>query len=76
MSVRTVGLNSLDVKSSARKLMAQHVFAPLSVTVSDGHDYGLQDALLPHVTLVQARAAWTHLPTSLAAMVVDERDHF
>lgn len=75
MSVRAVGLNSLDVKSSARKLRAQHVFDSLSVTVSDGYDYGLQDVLLPHVTLVQARAAWTHLPTSLAAVVVDERDH-
>ena len=46
-----------------------------TVAVSDGRGYGLQELLRPHVTLSHARAAWTRLPTSLAAVVIDEREH-
>jgi hypothetical protein len=55
--------------------MAEHVFDHVSVAVSDGRGYGLQELLRPHVTLSHARAAWTRLPTSLAAVVIDEREH-
>jgi hypothetical protein len=75
MSAHPVGPEKLDVAPSRRKLMAEHVFDHVSVTVSDGRGYGLQDLLRPHVTLSHARAAWTRLPTSLAAVVINEREH-
>ena len=75
MSVHPVGPEKLNVEPSSRKLMAEHVFDHVSVAVSDGRGYGLQELLRPHVTLSHARAAWTQLPTSLAAVVIDEREH-
>ena len=75
MSVHPVGPEKLDVEPSSRKLMAEHVFDHVSVAVSDGRGYGLQELLRPHVTLSHARAAWTRLPMSLAAVVIDEREH-
>ena len=75
MSAYPVGPEKLDVEPSRRKLTAEHVFDLVSVTVSDGRGYGLQDMLRPHVTLSHARAAWKRLPTSLAEVVIDEREH-
>ena len=75
MSVHPVGPEKLDVEPSSRKLMTGHMFYHVSVAVSDCRDYGLQELLRPHVTLSQARAAWTRPPTSLAAVVIDEREH-
>src|SRR5438132_6001523 len=75
MSVHPVGPEKLNVEPSSRKLMAEHVFDHVSFAVSDGRGYVIQVLLRPHVTLSHARAAWTRLPTSLAAVVIDEREH-
>ena len=69
MSVHPVGPEKLDVEPSRRKLMAEHVFDHVSVAVSDGRGYGLQELFRPHVTLSHARAAWTRHPMSLAAEI-------
>lgn len=63
------------VKSTSRKLLSERLLAQVSVTVSDGRQYGLEENLRPSVTLSQARAAWKPLATSLAAAVIDEREH-
>jgi len=62
------------VKSTSRKLSSARLLAQVSVTVSDGREYGLEEKLRPSVTLSQARAAWKPLVTSLAAAVIDERE--
>jgi len=63
------------VKSSGRKLSSERLLAQVPVTVSDGREYGLEEKLRPSVTLSQARAAWKPLATSVAAAVIDEREH-
>ena len=75
MPPHPVGPEKLDVEPSHRKLAAEHLFDHVSVTVSDGRGYGLQDLLHPHVTLSHTRALWKPLPLSLAAVVIDEREH-
>lgn len=63
------------VKSTGRKLSSEYLLAQESVTVSDGRGYGLEEKLRPSVTLSQARAAWKPLAMSLAAAVIDDREH-
>ncbi len=50
MSAHPVGPEKLDVEPSSRKLMAEHAFDHVSVAVSDGRGYGLQELLRPDVT--------------------------
>jgi len=75
MAAHPVRVEKLAVKSSGRKLMSAHLFEHVAVTVSDGGEYGLQEMLRPQVTLSHARAAWKWMGTSLAAVVVEEREH-
>lgn len=75
MAAHPVRLETLAVKSSGRKRTSTHLFEQVAVTISDGGEYGLQEMLRPQVTLSHARAAWTRMDTSLAAVVIDERDH-
>ncbi len=65
--------NTLRVTPSARKANARQQLARLSVSWSDGTDYGLQAALLPDVTLAEAREALQALPHSLAEAVLEAR---
>lgn len=75
MAAHPVGPEKLDVEPSRRERKAGHAFDLAAVTVSDGRGYGLDDMLRPDVTLSHARAAWKRLPMSLAAVVIDEREH-
>jgi hypothetical protein len=45
----------------------------LSLKVSDGHDYGLENVTLPGVTSAQAREAFKTLSGSLTQAIVDTR---
>lgn len=64
-----------SIKPSARKLAARGQLKRLDLKMSDGQDYRLEEALLPGVTLAQARQALKAVPGSLAQAVVDERQH-
>lgn len=74
MATHSVKQKSLVVNPSSRKLNAAQLFERVTVTVSDGSEYGLHELVLPQATLSQARAAWKRRDTSLAAVVIDERD--
>ena len=76
MATHPVRLETPAVKSSRRKRTSAHLFEQVAVTISDGGEYGLQEMLRPQITLAHARAAWTQqMDRSLAAVVVDEREH-
>lgn len=66
---------TISIKPSARKLAARGQLERLALKMSDGQDYRLQEALLPGVTLAQARTALEAVPGSLAQAVVDERQN-
>ncbi|BFU92189.1 MAG: hypothetical protein NTAFB01_33760 [Nitrospira sp.] len=61
------------MKLSARKAGARGQLERLGLKVSEGHDYRLEDALLPGVTSTQAREALRAVSGSLAQAIVDER---
>ncbi len=64
---------SVLLKPSARKTSVRSQLERLGLKVSEGHDYRLEDALLPGVTSVQAREALKAVSGSLAQAIVDER---
>jgi hypothetical protein len=66
---------TVSIQPSARKLAARGQLDRLALKMSDGHDYRLEEALLPGVTLAQAREALKAVPGSLAQVAVDERQH-
>lgn len=61
------------IHPSARKIRAGQALQRLAVAVSDGAEYGLEDAVLPHATLADARRALQDVPDSLAKAVIEER---
>ncbi len=61
------------MKPSARKAAARGQLEQLGLKVSDGHDYRLEDALLPGVTSAEAREALKAVSGSMAEVIVDER---
>lgn len=63
----------VPVQPSARKVRARRELQRLAVTVSDGTAYGLGEAVLPNVTLADARRALERLPKSLTQTILDER---
>ncbi len=73
MTVGRSQLNTVKVEPSARKQAARRQLTGLSVKVSDGTDYGLQETLLPDVSLADAREALKEVPESLAHAVIEER---
>ena len=73
MAVHRSQPNTVKVEPSARKKEARRQLTGLSVKVSDGTDYGLQEILLPDVTLANAREALRKVPESLARAVIEER---
>ncbi|MBX3329940.1 MAG: hypothetical protein KF722_06040 [Nitrospira sp.] len=64
---------AVPIKPSARKAAARGQLERLGLKVSDGHDYRLEDALLPGITSTQAREALKAVSGSLAQTIVDER---
>lgn len=75
MATRPVKPETLAGESSSKKLKAAHLFEQVAVAVSDGSEYGLHELLRSQATLSQARAAWKPMNRSLAAVVIDEREH-
>ena len=73
MSHESAQSKVIEATPSARKLRARQQFERLSLKVSDGLEYGLQEALLPNVGLTHAREALKALPQSLAQTVMEER---
>lgn len=65
--------SSVSIKPSARKIAVRGQLEQLGLKVSDGHDYRLEDALLPGVTSAQACEALKAVSGSLAQAIVDER---
>ncbi len=63
----------MRVTPSARNTNARQQLERLSVSWSEGTDHGLQEALLPDVTLAEAREVLKALPHSLAASVLEAR---
>ena len=63
------------MKPSARKTAVRGQLERLGLKVSDGHDYRLEDALLPGITVAQARQAMKAVSGSMAEVIVDERRH-
>lgn len=68
-----VSSRAASVKPSGRKIAARGQLTQLGLKVSDGHDYRLEDALLPGITSAQAREVLKSVSGSLAQTVVDER---
>ena len=64
---------AVSIKPSARKAAARGQLERLGLKVSDGHDYRLEDALLPGITSAQAREALKAVSGSMADVIVDER---
>ncbi|MDC8448389.1 MAG: hypothetical protein LV473_08520 [Nitrospira sp.] len=64
---------AVPIKPSVRKAAARGQLERLGLKVSDGHDYRLEDALVPGVTSTQAREALKTVSGSLAQTIVDER---
>lgn len=64
---------NISIKPSARKAAVRSQLERLGLKVSDGHDYRLEDALLPGITSAQAREALKDVSESLAQTIVDER---
>lgn len=61
------------MKPSARKMAACAQLERLGLKVSDGHDYRLEDALLPGITSAQAPEVLKAVSGSMAETIVDER---
>lgn len=70
-----VSSRAASVKPSGRKTAARDQLTRLGLKVSDGHDYRLEDALLPGITSAQAREVLKSVSGSLAQTIVDERRH-
>jgi hypothetical protein len=68
-----VSSRAVPVKPSGRKIAARGQLTQLDLKVSDGHDYRLEDALLPGITSAQAREVLKSVSGSLAQTIVDER---
>ncbi|MBS0181740.1 MAG: hypothetical protein JSS39_05010 [Nitrospira sp.] len=64
---------AVPIKPSDRKAAARGQLERLGLKVSDGHDYRLEDALVPGVTSTQAREALKAVSGSLAQAIIDER---
>jgi len=73
MSMSRVSSSAVSMKPSARKVAASGQLKRLDLKVSDGHDYRLEDALLPGITSAQALEALKTVTGSLAQTIVDER---
>jgi hypothetical protein len=75
MSVPHARPNRREVELSNKKRNGASLFDHVSVVVSDGTEYGLEQMLQPLVTLSHARAIWKGPSLSLTATIIDERDH-
>lgn len=64
---------AVPIKPSARKAAVRGLLKRLGLKVSAGHEYWLEEALLPSITSAQAREALKAVSGSLAQTVVDER---
>jgi hypothetical protein len=64
---------NISTKPSARKAAVRGQLERLGLKVSAGHEYQLEDALLPSSTSAQAREALKAVSGSLAQTIVDER---
>jgi len=65
--------SAVSIKPSARKAAMRGQLEQLGLKVSDGHDYQLEDTLVPGVTSVEAREALKAVSGSMAEAIVDER---
>jgi len=70
-----VSSRDASVKPSGRKATARGQLTRLGLKISDGHDYRLEDALVPAITQAQAREVLKSVSGSLAQTIVDERRH-
>lgn len=70
-----VSSRAASVKPSARKAAVRGQLERLGLKVSAGHEYRLEDALLPGITSAQAREALKDVSGSMAQTIVDERRH-
>lgn len=68
-----VPMPAIPIKPSARKATVRGQLERLGLKVSAGHEYRLEDALLPGITSAQAREALKAVSGSLAQTIVDER---
>lgn len=66
---------AVSIKPSARKAAATGPLERLGLKVSGGHEYRLEDALLPGVTSIQAREALKDVSGSMSDVIVEERRH-
>jgi hypothetical protein len=73
MNMSQIPTPAVSIKPSARKAAVRGQLEQLGLKVSDGHDYQLEDALMPGVTSVQAREALKAVSGSIAQTIVDER---
>lgn len=73
MNMSRVPSPAVSIKPSTRKAAARGQLERLGLKASDGHDYRLEEALLPGVTSAEAREALKAVSGSLAQVIVDER---
>ena len=67
--------SAVPIKPSARKTAVCGQLERLGLKFSAGHDYRLEDALLPGITSAQAREELKGVSGSMAQTIVDERRH-
>lgn len=73
MHMSQIPTPTVPIKPSARKAAVRGQLERLGLKVSAGHEYRLEDALLPGITSAQAREALKAVSGSLAQTIVDER---
>jgi hypothetical protein len=75
MNMSRIPTPAVPIKSSARKAAVRGQLERLGLKVSAGHEYRLEDALLPGITSAQAREVLKDVSGSMAETIVDERRH-